>query len=83
MKFVLLTSYEDFEKINIEKHPDRHIAKGTSYLMPEGTAGVEIATTISQLKNTIFELEKLYTNSLRGLNYFKQKAVEKGCRFRS
>lgn len=74
-KLTLIHAYSD--DIEITKAPDRSAPKGYAYIIPDKANFIEIAKDRAQLEKERNEWMHRYNNLLQGVNYWKNRALEK------
>ena len=72
-KFLLIHSYDT--DVECEVVPDRYCASRTAYFMRDGESLIELARTIREAEKETNEWIRSYGNVLKGLNYWKQRAL--------
>lgn len=72
-QLTLIHAYSD--EVEIKTVPDRNAANGYIYLMPERDSIIQWARTVYQADKDRNEWIRRYDNLLKGLNYWKDRAL--------
>ena len=75
-EFVLIHGLQD--EVSVETQPDRYCPNGSAYLLPMGQTSRDFFRTLHEVELARDRHKARYDNVLKGLNYWKQRALASG-----